>query len=213
MKIVVEGMDGAGKDTFIKRLLNELEKEGIVGISAKTPVYPFNQVRETFDNSFSLERFLFYFTGNIYADRIAEEEKNEVLVFNRFFYSTVAYGLFFANRKEKDIIFSVVDIVSINKDVVYIFLKPSLNSIIKRLRKRAEQVCDKKIENIFVSNPKLATSFYNFFYTELPPKVIPKLGREYYVFPNDCLKDLENSIESVKIILKNALKDFSDKKL
>lgn len=184
---------------------------------------PFNTIRSVFDQEFNFERLLFYYVSGLYLDKLIdndyfkmfeETEENKkgvnfkILILNRHFYSTFAYTLAYASREEEKAVFQILNVSPPKKKDLYILLRPSIPVLLSRLRERvsrlnSEEYHDKKLEKLFIDSKKHIEKLYEKFYIELPIVLLPKISENYFILPNNTLKDLENNVEFISNIIKS----------
>lgn len=130
--IVVEGFDGSGKSTIAKWIAENLNYE-----YHKSPSENFAKVREEFDSPDTPihERLAFYTGDCIRISMLMEKEPYKNYVFDRYYYSTLAYH----NAKypgSTDLITKLCS--NLKQPDLVILVRANYNTIHDRIAKRNE---------------------------------------------------------------------------
>lgn len=154
--IVVEGIDGSGKTTQAKRLVEELQKNGKKTIYTTEPTDgPIGQlIRKILKGEVKVARSSFQYLFS--ADRanhegeIVQQLKDGVyVVCDRYFWSSVAYGIS-DTHEERDYYLTALSILSVyNRFLVpdaTFYLKVSVGEALRRLSHmhKAQEIYEKK---------------------------------------------------------------------
>jgi len=190
MKLVIEGIDGAGKDTFITNLSKKLKELNYHIKEVKTPIEPFSNIRKSFGEKFSFERFLFYIVASLYTDKVLENK--DIILFNRHTYSSIAYPLATLEDNYKKLVEEIIKKLSFKKADLYVFIKADVDTIIERLleRKRNKSnIHDRQLEDEFIEEKNFLKKLHYLFYEELPPKLMPILTKKSITLINNTPED------------------------
>jgi thymidylate kinase len=143
MIIAYEGIDLCGKDTQIKLICEKLSKD----YKVKVIKFPFPEDKLTkFASNYNknhindnrLNVFFLYMAASVNSTKRLKKIKNEsdILISNRFFWTTLAENNVFLNRKLDWIIKNLIN----SGDLIYpdktIYLDTKLEERVKRVKKR-----------------------------------------------------------------------------
>jgi len=205
MKLVIEGIDGAGKDTFITNLSKRLKELNYHIEEVRTPIEPFSNIRKSFDDKFSFERFLFYIVSSLYTDKVLENSRG-IVILNRHVYSSIAYPLATLEDNYKKLVEEIVKRLSFQKVDFYIFIKADVDVIIKRLMERKRNksnIYDRQLEDEFIKEEKFLKRLYYLFYEKLPSKLMPILTKKSITLVNNTPEDMKTAVDYLCNIIKN----------
>ncbi|BBM83344.1 hypothetical protein [Candidatus Uabimicrobium amorphum] len=159
MKIIaLEGIDGTGKTTIFEKLKAYFADDPRV-VFAKSPPPPFYEVMADFWEKPKLERFLFFLTANIYF--CSKKDDHKIYVLDRFIFSTYVTHIVSLNRKQKQVLKSLLGEIDIPKPSKTYLIKSSLSAIQKRLDER-----NNEIDNKLRSNRAYFEELYDQYYGE-----------------------------------------------
>lgn len=144
--IVVEGFDGSGKTSIAQLLAKEL------GYShEKTPNDLFREVREKFDSpqASTLQRIAFYLGDCIRLSVKLQTGESNLIVVDRYYYSTIAYHQAIAPDLIKHFIPLTDNLV---KPDAVVLVKPDFNLACERIKSRGLNANDKLFckEDLFI---------------------------------------------------------------
>lgn len=154
--IALEGIDGSGKTTQVKRLVEELQKNGKKAIYTKEPTDgPIGQlIRKILKGEIKVAKASFQHLFS--ADRASHEEEmiqnlksGVTVVCDRYFWSSVAYGIA-DTHEERDYYLTALSILSVYNrflapDFTF-YLKVSVEEALRRLSymHKTQEIYEKK---------------------------------------------------------------------
>lgn len=182
--IVLEGIDGSGKTTQAKRLVEHLDKKGQKAIYTKEPTDgPIGQlIREILKGEIKVSKASFQYLFS--ADRANHEEKivqqlkdGVYVVCDRYFWSSVAYGIL-DTHEERDYYLTALSILSfynrfLAPDITF-YLKVSVEEALRRLSAMH------KTKEIYEKREKLKkiVAGYNFLLQKFPREFMVVNGEQ-----------------------------------
>ncbi len=193
MFIVIEGMDGSGKSTIIKRIK---ERQFYVTF---TPGNEIGTIRKYYDGAPLIARTLYYLSSVVYVTKkeiIPNLDSN--IVCDRYIVSTIAYHRALAQfykccANETKLLSDLIDTLVSNKEIILpdltIYLEVNQDEIKNRIKKReTNNLTDRLVQKV---------EFFNLLEKEYK-LWLPKYSKEVKIIRNEDWSSLEKIIKEIE---------------